>query len=789
MQTFSIYLRPEDPTSGLPEYATCVEARAAWLAKSQAMAMLDELALDTAHQYAEPLLCEDSPGLPRPAMNVLSTDFLKTCYWDEENQVFAERADTASKPVNYNALSSDQKMAVLVRHGTTEINSEQLKDALQLLNDERDTPEGHIVESLIRTKGIAAMYPEVVLELIGELANHFDGADNWSLMKAFNEKWLKDRQASRKDSGDKVTTLRTTSGTKAGGNNPTDRSPDLTHDFRSLNLDIALGIVSRSQDFDIYNLRSGTINRARDIVKLKEKPWGAWSAAMSATPGILDFSRAIIIYAIKTAPDDIHLTPGALQTYINKTLTETDHANPDPEIVAIACGRLTEAEGVQNNETEQNPAVEECVLADAAQPAGAVEPDTDQPDGAASSVESVPPVTVRTGPFYACNEAGEVKRCNKQKALEGLLTQGFTEITKDEYLQRKNKPAAPAIPPTEATPQPDQNKPVVNALGNGRFSIEGLILTQNPEPQASDPAPASEVEKPENAKPAPSAETFQSIGAALEKDLAEVGDNMKIWRTVMRTDPRYTKDLAGAGFEGTSINAEYMIMRATEIFGPVGTGWGYEVVEDRMLPGAPMSEAIYEDKKFIGNRILRDGDGTLITEQNHSIKIKFWYAIEGEVRGAVEAYGATKYLYKTKHGITCDGEAQKKSLTDAIKKALSLLGFSADVWLGLYDQAEYKQETALEFDIRNASDKAEDVTRIRKELDEKFKLNTDTMRAAVTPNEVSGIASALTRVMGIHLKAAREKADTEYAKYLEGRLRRLEEVKAECLAKLQEKAA
>jgi hypothetical protein len=43
--------------------------------------------------------------------------------------------------------------------------------------------------------------------------------------------------------------------------------------------------------------------------------------------------------------------------------------------------------------------------------------------------------------------------------------------------------------------------------------------------------------------------------------------------------------------------------------------------------------------------------------------------------------------------------------------------------------------------------------------------------------------------MGIHLKAAREKADTEYAKYLEGRLRRLEEVKAECLTKLQETAA
>lgn len=230
-------------------------------------------------------------------------------------------------------------------------------------------------------------------------------------------------------------------------------------------------------------------------------------------------------------------------------------------------------------------------------------------------------------------------------------------------------------------------------------------------------------------------------------------------------------------------------MRATEIFGPIGTGWGFEVLEDRMLPGAPMSETIYEDKKFIGNRLLRDGDGTLITEQNHSIKIAFWYLKDNGVAERFEAYGATKYLYKTKHGITCDGEAQKKSLTDAIKKALSLLGFSADVWLGLYDQAEYKQENALQFELANASEKAENIPRIRKELDEKFKLNTDSMRTAVTPNEISGIASSLTRVMGVHLKAAREKADNEYAKYLEGRLRRLEEVKTECLAKLQEKAA
>ncbi|MCW0974118.1 PD-(D/E)XK nuclease-like domain-containing protein [Pantoea sp. JV6] len=511
MQTFSVFLRPEDPASGLPEYATCVEARAAWLAKSQAMAMLDEFTPDNAHQYAEPLVGEDRPGLPRPPMNVLSTDFLKKYPWDKENHVFAERPQADSKPVNFDALSSEQKMAVLVRHGTTDVDSMQLKDALHLLNDERDTPEGSITESLYRTPGVAAMYPEAVLGLISELGNHFDGADNWQMMKAFNEKWLKDRRAARKENSKDITTLRTASGSRAGGAEPTDRNPSLNHDFQSLNLEIALGLVARSQDFDIYNLHTGTINRARDIIKLKEKPFPAWSAAMCATPGILDFSRAMIIYTVKTAPDDIHMTPGALQTYINKTLTETDHANPDPEIVAIACGNRPAQKGEQRNEAQQNPTGEEHVLADAAQPAGTVESHTDKPDGAASGMASVPPVTERAGPFYARNEAGEVKRANKEKGLHDLLSQGYTEITKDEYQSLKNSPAVEpnyreTAESSTSTAHEEQLAANINGVqivetAPGKFGIEALLA-----PDASSEGEKTEtvtLEPRETSAPAP----------------------------------------------------------------------------------------------------------------------------------------------------------------------------------------------------------------------------------------------------------------------------------------------
>lgn len=289
------------------------------------------------------------------------------------------------------------------------------------------------------------------------------------------------------------------------------------------------------------------------------------------------------------------------------------------------------------------------------------------------------------------------------------------------------------------------------------------------------------------------ADDFQQRAEQVEQVIAEqpaeVQQNLGIWKRVMRTDPRYTKPVDAEGFTGTSINGEYMFMRATEIFGPIGSGWGYEIFEDAMLPGAPMIENVFEGNKFIGKKMLRDADGTLVTEQNHSIGIRFWY-VQGDERKEVISFGATKYLYMTNAGkMKCDGEAKKKSLTDSIKKALSMLGFSADIFLGWFDSAEYKAENATEFAIRNASDKAEDVTRLREELDEKLAKVADTITTAVTVNEASKVHSSISREVETHRKAAEAKGDTDHAKYLAGRLRRLTTLKDERIATLSEEKA
>ncbi len=132
-------------------------------------------------------------------------------------------------------------------------------------------------------------------------------------------------------------------GTTAGGGGPTDRGSEFTHDMKSLQLDIALGVISRTMDFDIYNLEGGVYRRAKEIRDARPNyhdEYLAWFGKLNKCAGILDYSRAAIIAMIKTAPEELWRTPGALQGYINSTLVETNHVNPSAETVAIACGAV-----------------------------------------------------------------------------------------------------------------------------------------------------------------------------------------------------------------------------------------------------------------------------------------------------------------------------------------------------------------------------------------------------------------------------------------------------------------
>ena len=140
------------------------------------------------------------------------------------------------------------------------------------------------------------------------------------------KEWMKGNRVSR--------ITRTASGANAGGGNKTDRNPNLVHTLDTLDVEIAAATLP--MDFNIYEIPGSVYRRAKEVVLNKESPFKEWSAALRATPGILDYSRAAIFALIRSAHPEFYHYPGRLQGYINAYLTETDHENPSKETLTAA---------------------------------------------------------------------------------------------------------------------------------------------------------------------------------------------------------------------------------------------------------------------------------------------------------------------------------------------------------------------------------------------------------------------------------------------------------------------
>ncbi|MEO9497676.1 MAG: hypothetical protein ABJG42_24595 [Vibrio splendidus] len=231
-----------------------------------------------------------------------------------------------------------------------------------------------------------------------------------------------------------------------------------------------------------------------------------------------------------------------------------------------------------------------------------------------------------------------------------------------------------------------------------------------------------------------------------------MSDNLKIWSTNQKTDPSHVKD-AQKGL--SSIDAYYIFQQATKMFGPCGIGWGYEELREDYQSGEPI--------------IDKSGEitGTII---NHVIRIKLWYKWNGE-KGEINSIGSTKYLSKNKYGMVSDEEAAKKSLTDAIKKALSMLGFSADVYMGMFEDANYRTEVGNEKAIEKAVDKDAEKARQAEALKADFDKCIIQMQGAVSMSMLEGLYKSMARRL--------TQRDTAMA-------RQLTKVKDEMIVKLSE---
>ncbi|EBZ5928420.1 exonuclease VIII [Salmonella enterica subsp. enterica serovar Weslaco] len=187
---------------------------------------------------------------------------------------------------------------------------------------------------------------------------------------------------------------RTASGANAGGGNLTDRGEGFVHDQASLERDVAMGVLARAMDVDIYNPHPAHEKRIDEIIAENKPPFSVFRDKFIAMPGGRDYSRAIVVASVKEAPIGIEVIPAHVTEYLNKVLTETDHTNPDPLIVDIACGRTSQPMPVQGSANDDDEEPQSAgALADEPATPEAVEQDTTEHHPDPQPLENEPSVS------------------------------------------------------------------------------------------------------------------------------------------------------------------------------------------------------------------------------------------------------------------------------------------------------------------------------------------------------------------------------------------------------------
>ncbi|MDM9244031.1 PD-(D/E)XK nuclease-like domain-containing protein [Klebsiella pneumoniae] len=286
--------------------------------------------------------------------------------------------------------------------------------------------------------------------------------------------------------------LKTDAGTNAGGGNKTDRNPDYTHTLDTLDVEIALATMP--MDFDIYNFPASIHRRAKEIVQKKESPFKEWSAALRKVAGILDYSRAAIFALIRGATSDIHHFPVSLQTYINANLTEHKHDVPSAETLEKA-GHVSSA----------------AVTLDAVKKA--IDGDEGVPD-----LETLPTDFQVIGTELVKEAQKKRPDANQVLAAErGEYVEGISDPTNPKWI-------------TEDLTKPKQ--PEVSNMGNGVFSIDGLMDSQTSPAPAPAPAPALSIvdqarqrAAEEKLHPANSGETTSNVQMETAQPVEDENDN------------------------------------------------------------------------------------------------------------------------------------------------------------------------------------------------------------------------------------------------------------------------
>lgn len=157
---------------------------------------------------------------------------------------------------------------------------------------------------------------------------------------------------------------------------------------------------------------------------------------------------------------------------------------------------------------------------------------------------------------------------------------------------------------------------------------------------------------------------------------SEGKSNLKLWKLVEKTPPDMTKDVRFGKRHYTTVDPQWQLRLATALWGPYGANWGMR----------NLSWQIVETNE-------KDSDGhyksTAII-----LQADFYYPLDDGTEVSFPILNDDRFK--------ADDETLKKLVTNTRSKALSWLGFSADVFLGKFDDTAYVKDLKVKFGDQDA---------------------------------------------------------------------------------------
>ena len=147
-------------------------------------------------------------------------------------------------------------------------------------------------------------------------------------------------------------------------------------------------------------------------------------------------------------------------------------------------------------------------------------------------------------------------------------------------------------------------------------------------------------------------------------------DNMKLYNWGREVPENAKKAINAGRLKGmTDINPMWRIKRLTEMFGPCGIGWWYEVTEKHIVS----DDITHQKAAFV------------------DILLYFVDPETGHASHGIPGTGGSSFVAQEKNGPYLSDECFKMALTDAISVASKALGIGADVYFDK-DRTKYTDQ-------------------------------------------------------------------------------------------------